>query len=93
MHPHFKKQKNTINDYVGTLEMVHFNTTTSDNAQTSVQKQKELWCWKAFTDSTCFNYTKIVIVVIYALNFVACGEMVFLVLLCAANINIIDSYK
>jgi hypothetical protein len=41
--------------------------------------------WRQFTDSRCFKYTKIALIVLYALNIVAWGGMLFLILVGAAN--------
>ena len=41
--------------------------------------------WKAFKQTTCFKYTKYTLIVIYALNIVAWGGMLFLILVGAAN--------
>ncbi|UJR30131.1 hypothetical protein I4U23_017672 [Adineta vaga] len=41
--------------------------------------------WKAFTETSCFKYTKLTLIVIYALNIVAWGGMLFLILVGAAN--------
>ena len=41
--------------------------------------------WQQFRHSACFKYTKLVLIVIYALNIVAWGGMLFLILIGAAN--------
>jgi hypothetical protein len=47
-------------------------------------------CYRQFIDSTCFKYTKIILIVIYALNIVAWGGMLFLVLVGGANQTMSD---
>ena len=59
------------------------NTPDRDSERSSTTEETN--CWKSFLKSTCFKYTKIIIIVIYALNIVAWGGMLFLILVGAAN--------
>ena len=46
---------------------------------------KDRSCWQSFINSRCLKYTKIVFIIIYSLNVVAWGGMLFLILVGAAN--------
>ena len=47
-------------------------------------------CYQSFIQSSCFKYSRIVLVVLYALNIVAWGGMLFLILVGAANRTMSD---
>lgn len=47
---------------------------------------------RQFTNTRCFKYSKMVFIVIYALNIVAWGGMLFLILIGAANQTMPDEY-
>lgn len=51
------------------------------------QSEENSSSWQSFTASSCFKYTKIIIITIYALNIVAWGGMLFLILVGAANMT------
>jgi hypothetical protein len=50
----------------------------------SVSKKGRNYC-RQYLDTPCFKYTKIILIIIYVLNIVAWGGMVFLILVGAAN--------
>ena len=68
----------------------NLSTPIDPGAKSSSSEEKEPTCWKSFVDSKCFKYTKIVVIVIYALNIVAWGGMLFLILVGAANNSMPD---
>jgi hypothetical protein len=66
------------------------NCLVQDNAipitpdSTSLSEKDSNSC-RGFTETRCYKYTKIALIVIYALNIVAWGGMLFLILVGAAN--------
>ena len=58
----------------------------------STVSQKGSNSCRQFTNTPCFKYTKMVFIVIYALNIVAWGGMLFLILIGAANRTMTDEY-
>lgn len=49
-------------------------------------------CCQKWTATPCFKYTRLVLIIIYALNVVAWGGMLFLILVGAANQTITSEY-
>jgi hypothetical protein len=69
--------------------IVQDNVVPIDPDSTSVSEKGPNTC-QQFTDSRCFKYTKIALIVLYALNIVAWGGMLFLILVGAANQTMSD---
>lgn len=69
-----------------------FTPSDVDSNPPSPIEEKQPNCWKSFTKSKCFKYTKIVFIVIYGLNVVAWGGMLFLILVGAANNTMPDEH-
>lgn len=70
---------------MSTKSVVNNNLATPiDPDPASVSKKGPNYC-RQFTDSRCFKYTKLILIVIYALNIVAWGGMLFLILVGGAN--------
>ena len=67
---------------ISSLEEDNAVPTTPDS--TSIPEKDPNSC-RRFTQTRCYKYTKIVLIVIYALNIVAWGGMLFLILVGAAN--------
>jgi hypothetical protein len=65
--------------------IIHDNIVTPIDPDSLSTSQPGKTCYQKFLDSKCFKYTKIILIVIYALNIVAWGGMLFLILVGAAN--------
>ncbi|CAF3707629.1 unnamed protein product [Rotaria sordida] len=74
--------------------IVHDNVTTpSDSDPGSVsQSTVNQNCYQSCINSACFKYTKIILIIIYSLNIIAWGGMLFLILVGAANKTMSDEY-
>jgi hypothetical protein len=61
-----------------------------DPSSLSKNQKGPTW-YRRFIDSSCFKYTKIVLIVIYALNIVAWGGMLFLILVGGTDMTMPDN--
>ncbi|CAF2800414.1 unnamed protein product [Rotaria sp. Silwood2] len=77
---------------MSTNSIIHDNISTPIDPDPALVSQSAVnsTCYQSFINSSCFKYTKIIIIVIYALNIVAWGGMLFLILVGAANKTMSD---
>ncbi|CAF4549618.1 unnamed protein product [Rotaria sp. Silwood1] len=77
---------------MSTNSIVHDNISTPIDPDPKLvsQSTKKPNCYQSFINSSCFKYTKIILIIIYALNIVAWGGMLFLILVGAANKTMSD---
>ncbi|CAF4535527.1 unnamed protein product [Rotaria sp. Silwood1] len=77
---------------MSTNSIVHDNISTPIDPDPKLvsQSTEKPNCCQSFINSSCFKYTKIILIIIYALNIVAWGGMLFLILVGAANKTMSD---